>query len=135
MEAWTAFGRTIDCPMPLFGLQRKSPRQDAVQILHHEKETFPTVIRLQAILGHRFPRHRRKAAADASFRVHNQSQCVDVAVASAVKFLCFETIATAPPQNSEIPPPNRVGKPSKTSTEWKLLFLFVSVSKSLKDSV
>jgi hypothetical protein len=44
----------------------------------------------------RFPLQRSEAAEDVPGRVQNHSQSVCVPVTSAVKFFCFETIATAP---------------------------------------
>jgi hypothetical protein len=41
---------------------------------------------------------RSETAEDVRFRVQNHCQSVYVTVASAVKFLSFETIAIAPPQ-------------------------------------
>jgi hypothetical protein len=41
-KVWTAFGITIDCVVPFFGLQRKSPRREVVRILQCEKETLQT---------------------------------------------------------------------------------------------
>jgi hypothetical protein len=48
------------------------------------------------------PHHPSETAEDVLFPVQNHSQSVCVAVTSAVKFFCFETIATVAPQHFEI---------------------------------
>jgi hypothetical protein len=108
-KAWTSIGRTIDCFVLLFGLQCKSPRWDVVRILQREKKTLLTLIRLAAVLSvnakvehSRFPFHRSEAAENVSFCVQKHSQSVCVTVISAVKFLCFSTIATVMPYNPKL---------------------------------
>jgi hypothetical protein len=108
-KARIAFGITSDCSVLLFPLQRKIPRRDFVWILQRENKTFQTVIRFQTIgivpelpvLHPRFPLHRRKPAENMPFHVQNRSQSVCVTLTSAVKVLCFETIATATPQKNK----------------------------------
>jgi hypothetical protein len=68
-----------------------------VRILQREKKSLQTVIRLEAV-----PISPEETAENGPICVQNHSQSVCVTVTSAVKFFCFETIATALPQNRKI---------------------------------
>jgi hypothetical protein len=75
-KVWTQSGMTKDCPVLLFGIQRKSSRRDVVRILQREKKTFLTVIHLHAIniiknglRFERFPLQRSETSENVPFRV------------------------------------------------------------------
>jgi hypothetical protein len=95
-NAETVLGMTSDCFRRLSDLQCKCLWGDAVQILQGENKIVSTVICLTGNLG--FPFQQSEATENVLFRVQNHSQNVSETVTSARKFLCFETIATAPPQ-------------------------------------
>jgi hypothetical protein len=48
ITVWTEI--TFDCPVILFGVQRKSPRRDVVRIRQREKETLQTRVCLVAVV-------------------------------------------------------------------------------------
>jgi hypothetical protein len=100
-KLWTVFGITIDCPILLCGLQRKSPRGDIVPIPQCENETLQSSVGLVKAI--QVPLHWSESAEDVPVRVQNHGQSVRVSVAAAVKFTRTKTVAAAAPQKRKPP--------------------------------
>jgi hypothetical protein len=109
-KVWTPVPTIHDCPVLLFGLQRKSARRDVVRILQREKESLQNRVGLVAVVVFSdfpvpfsgFPLHRSESAKDIPVRVQNHSQSVLVPVAAAVKVPITETIAAAAPEKIKL---------------------------------